>query len=94
MRNVMMVLGAMTMAGCGFTVHSDPVNVNPVTLTVNFDLLTLQKYFTAECQQQLGPDATTEAVTNCTNAAIGSFLSAFATILTPGQSVPSPTPSP
>lgn len=80
--------------GCGIKVTpGGPVTVNPITVSVSFNLSELTQYFTALCEKQLNPndypttDAYNAAVVECSNADVGQFLIAF-----PGV-IPTPTPA-
>ena len=47
------------------------------TITVQYSLNNLTDFFTLQCENILGPSATTAEVTQCSNNELNSFLATF-----------------
>ena len=74
--------------GCGVTLHSDPVKVDPIVVTVtpNINLQAVMAYCTNTCNAQSTDDLTRST---CTQAC----YSTFNAILAQAFVQPTPTPS-
>lgn len=57
------------LTGCGFTIHSDPINVNPVQVRVNIDSQKVMEYCANQCvaKTPTDPVVTDSCVTQCYN---------------------------
>lgn len=78
----------MMFTGCGVTLHSDPIKVNPIVVTVtpNINLQAVMSYCANTCNSQ----STDPAVrSSCTQ----DCYSTFNNILSQAWVQPSPTPS-
>lgn len=78
MKQSIILISCLLITGCGLTLHSDPVKVNPIVVTHNINLNTsvLYSYFYAVCEAD-NVNGTPEEVKLCTDTKYNDFLSAY-----------------
>lgn len=70
----MRYLVLLLLSSCGVTVHTDPVQVNPIQVNVNFDLNPIEDYCKTECTKlYTDPNDKTSCSNDCIAAIIASL---------------------
>lgn len=66
-------------SGCGLTIHSDPVKVDPIQVNhvVQIDLASLTSFYNAYCDSILDENRTQEEFEQCVKDGVDTFYSAW-----------------
>lgn len=70
----MKYLVLLYLSSCGVAVHTDPIQVNPIEVNVNFNLEALKDYCKTECEKLYqDPIDVNKCSTDCIGALIASL---------------------
>lgn len=72
----------LILSGCGVTLHSDPIKVDPIIITATVNLSQVENYCNESCVGS--------AVANCATNCYTNFINAYAAGT---AATPTPTPS-
>lgn len=90
-----MLVAIIFMSSCGIPVHVDGGANGVVTgqIYLTLDISQLTSFFTADCQQKLGTNATTKQIQDCATTETSNFITFLEGFNGLGNT-PSPTPLP
>lgn len=80
----LLVLMLVLVSGCGVTVHSDPIKVDPVTMNHNVTINSIQlaQFYEAYCESQYGSQS---EIDDCVTAQLANFWLAIQNSTQNGQ---------